>query len=1688
MDETNRPQIRLPNLKKQKDDETAVVKHNKLPKITYLYVRIDLMVSESFDLQSFLMERMQRRQEMKFEIVDEERKEKKNFTLITLKFKSRRLGQMAQHLLKISNRDSQVKIDSSFDPAELDGSKQSDKNDAIFREQVQGFLHRAEIAIRKHEQKMKSTSDKIEKLKTTKFVAIDEFERTKFEKLALEDKLVELTLQFYEFKKFIKSLTATLDQCWKNKTYEKKIDEIRKLFGVECCRLDSALPMYARRSEIVKIVKENQVCVILGETGSGKSTQMTQYLHQVGFANDGIIVCTQPRKVAAISLATRVASEMATNVGQLVGYRVGMRSKVCGNTKILYTTDHALLNECLRDTTFSKYSCVIIDEAHERSIYTDLLLGMIKRLLDVRPDFRVLITSATIDPDVFVRYFNGCPVLKVSGRMFPVEVIWHPSEAEGDVFENYQSAAVQKALDIHKRMPEGDVLVFLTTPLETEKCCDEFRQIMKNDNSFQCLVLHGQVQAEEQQLVFQPTPPTQRKIVFATNSAETSITIPGIKYVVDTGLAKEKRYDPKRNMSSLSVVMISRSSAEQRKGRAGRTGPGLCYRLYTEDHHQSMDATSLPEILKVHLGHAMLKLAELGINPLKYDFVQSPGKPAIEGAMKMLEDIGAIRDETITETGKWLAKLPIEPRLGSIIAKGKERCLLYESVVLSTVSGVGSFIFYRGSTDVDKKKSESQKIHFCHNSGDSMSLLNVFREWNEQPEKKKNEWCVEHSINSRAIRNARETVNEICIVLQKELGLTVNHCFGDPSNTDAILQSILFQCFSSNICHFMGHERAGYYAARLDQIVHIHPSSVLNALGLLPQWVVFEQVLKTSKDFVTGLTPVEDSVVHEAAENGTLRYDIEVMKSKQMYLLHTEYVGSKAFWRIVGPAFSRLKVFQDAACRLAAPSFAVIQADKEKGELKLFASKQKSSALVDLLKPDIVVVQDELQNEDCEHPLSQTQGPPKQCSVSVVIGAGGTVTEVLMPDEYRTVFIENADESTTEATIRQKLGQFGVIKECKVFNNRRSQKWGCVKFEKSDMAKLAVAATQDDQRDMAVAEHKRRGGRESMTFSAKLTWCRRPTKEHAFVHLAPEELPRILSSSFLKIGETFVKISLDKKTRSDLFLKWLSRNTTEDDIRAAILKELGPETNPDVITKIVIPRYDVNTTSKDLNTFKTNITAAISEYAPSGQFDVTMLTPNPKSVSYVAYANFHHLNECQNACNRLSRNLSIKDVNVLVEPHFSTQIFVSDKVWNLIEQDLKTSTDYVRQVEAKTAVTTRQLKSGHHVVDIHSCEAQEMARVRSVLDAIVKGDVLECKSNPNLKQLFTKNGRQFLAEMEKRHACLVLVDDRTMTVSIIGRSEICTQVRCSIYDFLDTFLAGECKDIYLKGPLLPAGVMKVLTTQYGSDLEKLKKDVGLVFIELNHYKHKILLRGSFDAIRKTETIIERITAELKDNLSVKLQAEERPACVVCFEPVEDGQLYRLEACGHPYCRDCIEFQLQAALTNKEFPIVCAQEECSFQFMWRDLSKFIKNGSVSLKKLVESSASAFVSGNQKDYRYCITADCSQIYRTSIDGTVFACCDCQVKICTSCHTQHHEGLTCAMYESEKDGGSAMFRQWLEENKNTKLCPHCQTPIEKIEGCNKMTCTACRKVFCWLCRAPFDSEDECYDHLRQNHGGCF
>jgi ATP-dependent RNA helicase DHX8/PRP22 len=398
-----------------------------------------------------------------------------------------------------------------------------------------------------------------------------------------------------------------------------------------------SLPIYRLKSQLCTAIAQNQVLVVIGETGSGKTTQMTQYMYEMGYTSHGLIGCTQPRRVAAMSVAKRVAEEFGCQLGQEVGYTIRFEDCTSPSTKIKYMTDGMLMREYLADNRLSKYISIMLDEAHERTIHTDVLFGLLKGLLKERQDFKLIVTSATLDAEKFSKYFLDCPIFTIPGRTFPVEILYC-KEPEPD----YMEAALITIMQIHLSEPAGDILVFLTGQEEIDTCAEILFTRMKalGDLAPELIILpvYGALPSEMQSRIFEPAPPGSRKCIIATNIAEASLTIDGIFYVIDPGFCKQNVFNPKLGMDSLVVTPISAASARQRAGRAGRTGPGKCYRLYTEAAYATeMIASSIPEIQRTNLGNVVLQLKAMGINDLiGFDFMDPPPIQTLIGAMENL--------------------------------------------------------------------------------------------------------------------------------------------------------------------------------------------------------------------------------------------------------------------------------------------------------------------------------------------------------------------------------------------------------------------------------------------------------------------------------------------------------------------------------------------------------------------------------------------------------------------------------------------------------------------------------------------------------------------------------------------------------------------------------------------------------------------------------------------------------------------------------------------------------------------------------------------------------------------------------------------------------------------------------------------------------------------------------------------
>merc|ERR1719447_546019 len=525
-----------------------------------------------------------------------------------------------------------------------------------------------------------------------------------------------------------------------------------------------SLPIYKLKDELIRAINDNQVLIVVGETGSGKTTQMTQYMAECGFAARGKIGCTQPRRVAAMSVAKRVAEEFGCRLGQEVGYTIRFEDCTTSETTIKYMTDGMLLREALIDPEMSAYSCIMLDEAHERGIKTDVLFGLLKKTVKLRPELKLIVTSATLNSVKFSQYFFDAKIFTIPGRTFPVECLYS-REPETD----YLDASLITVMQIHLTEPPGDILLFLTGQEEIDTACEVLFERMKSLGpevpELIILPVYSALPSEMQSRIFDPAPPGSRKVVIATNIAETSLTIDGIFYVVDPGFVKQKVYNSKTGMDSLVVTPISQAAAKQRAGRAGRTGPGKTYRLFTERaYRDEMLNTPVPEIQRTNLAATVLQLKAMGINDLlHFDFMDSPPVEAMIHALELLHTLSALDDEgLLTRLGRRMAEFPLEPNLSKMLIMSVSLGCSDEILTIVSMLSVQN-VFYR-----PKEKqaiADQRKAKFNQPEGDHLTLLAVYNSWKNN--KFSSAWCYENFVQQRTLKRSQDVRKQLLGIMDR---------------------------------------------------------------------------------------------------------------------------------------------------------------------------------------------------------------------------------------------------------------------------------------------------------------------------------------------------------------------------------------------------------------------------------------------------------------------------------------------------------------------------------------------------------------------------------------------------------------------------------------------------------------------------------------------------------------------------------------------------------------------------------------------------------------------------------------------------------------------------------------------------------------------------------------------------------
>ncbi|GAA6038833.1 hypothetical protein JCM8097_002918 [Rhodosporidiobolus ruineniae] len=675
--------------------------------------------------------------------------------------------------------------------------------------------------------------------------------------------------------------------------------EMKKKAREEAARLLAGrkeLPVYGAKDEILKGIEENDTVIVLGETGSGKTTQIPHFLLRSTVpCEQPRVVCTQPRRVAAISLANRVAAEVGTHVGGLVGYTVRFDDRSSRGTRLKYATDGALLAEMLGDRDLDAYDVVILDEAHERSLRTDMLMGFLKDIQKRRrekvrafkaeqakgkgkakeengdgkkeerdpTELKIVVMSATIDAQRFSEFFDTAPVLFVQGRQHKV-TLKYAAEPQLD----YVDAALKTVFQIHTKYPPGAILVFLPGQEEIESLHASIKSYLPDLAKSSPLAdeivvapLYAKLPAVEQAKAFEPAKPKTRKVVLSTNVAETSVTIPGVKYVVDCGLAKEKRYHAGTGIDSLTVESISQSSAKQRAGRAGRETDGFCFRLYTERNFFEMEKRTQPEIKRVSLSFALLHLLAAGQeNVFDFHYMDTPDRDSIVFALLTLRGLDALDARgKITPLGLKMAQLPLDPVYARVLlASFAEGC---PREIIDLVALLGSSDQLLINSAATRDQATAARAKFIHRTGDHLMLLNILKAFEELDGKdERKAWCRDNYISLKAMNSVldarkqlRERVERLAL---GDWGLSV----GDEA--EPVLAALTGGLFANTAIR---QEDGTYRHTMTKQLVAIHPSSSMHAKKAPA--IVYDELVLTTKTYARGVSSIPPTLMRQKAPN-----------------------------------------------------------------------------------------------------------------------------------------------------------------------------------------------------------------------------------------------------------------------------------------------------------------------------------------------------------------------------------------------------------------------------------------------------------------------------------------------------------------------------------------------------------------------------------------------------------------------------------------------------------------------------------------------------------------------------------------------------------------------------------------------------------------------------------------------------
>lgn len=1197
----------------------------------------------------------------------------------------------------------------------------------------------------------------------------------------------------------------------------------------------------------------------------------------------------------------------------------------------------------------------------------------------------------------------------------PVEVTWNQDSSTD---RDYISEAVNKVCDIDAQGEPGDMLVFLSCPAETERACEVARDALKNEAVV--LPLHDNLPPEELNKIFTTMPKGKRKVIFSTNLAETSVTIPGIVYVIDTGVSKELCHDPITNVNTFEMQPISKSSADQRRNRAGQTSQGECYRLYSTEDYADMQDDSVPEILHISLAAVVAKLYKFGIRDVySFEFVEPPSKKALDMAIENLKFLGAIKDGELTALGEKIAFLPIDPSLAKVLIDAISEgvgTVAAAAVAISTLAGSVYFSSYSVEFQFRKRV---RPLPFCQQSGDQITHLHAYYEWHHHGRKKNAKWGLEnYYINVNSMQMVKQIVEELRFAL-KQINAKIPGEFTINSLTkaDKILPKLFFDAFSRNMCVHLGHPQAWYWSEDFpdERLV----SSSLHYLTSTPQCVVYEKTQKTSQHFLLHALPVREEWIQEALVSGKLP-----CHPAQCSWFKCYRVAPLLFTNLGGTVMSKLQQkYPQSSNFLDSKIEPVLEYIQNQGTLRVFAQLEHHNRISSLITDYADSVKEELKEESYQRSMRKFDE-----DVEIVISAGACVQHVLISDDYQAVIVRGLSQMLVPE-VEQELKQYGPCITNTSYRGSREQ--GVLLYVQYTNRSDAEKALQHKlyMQGLRVQRYKEYNKHPS---SITVKWWRRQRKGmHA--QFVDSHLTDYLSRCSITTDESGLNFNPTLE-KGSVLITGIHVGMTDEEVLQRLFVNFPP-CKDKVSTYNTLYSDGFKETGASYSKLRNQLDKMLTEFADKRDYTMKFDRPNPIGHFYEASVSFEDSVLCctliTRVCGGLLEDLHTDSASgcigakLTLELPILYQIQVSlssstrypPHVFRVIRPSVQHVCDHYQSSKYVTVKCDVLDRFEHGFVDITATDLGAFTEAKKMVAEAVGPETLSFHTYPYLS---TGSFQKAITDIQSQTSTYIELSYHltTSSVDIYGTKSRRERAKDEVELHLRNMIKNGVTRFEVKLKEYAPSLMKHLVREHGSGMANLPKALeGITATKLNPRRQILTLFA-------TETGYENFLFSLAKFETANIAPQGRSLdknttteyeCCMCFETQHSKIPYRLEYCGHVFCRECLEQQLEP--DSIEFPVTCAAENCEKQFVWKDFENLLMG---DFHDITIASFKSYISTNPEKIRSCVTPGCDMVYAVSSNGKRVVCRHCRANICSQCNTTWHDGFdSCEAYKSFSRG---------------------------------------------------------------------